>query len=391
MPSRRPGTACLAWSSASGCCTARSTTAATGAAASAGPVGTPITLLAADDDEVTRSGLHTPLASQQGITVAGEAADGVEALEQALRLRPDVVLMDVRMPRRNGIEATRPLLAESADPPKVVVITTFENDDYVTAALSAVASGFVLKRLPVRQIAQTARVAAAGEAILFPATLRPTGCRVSAGHGCGYVVGSAASRDSSWPPSPRSSSWRGTGTTPGPCKTGRSTTPRLPTPCSCWNATAPTPASCGWTGHSHRLRHTPVPEQPSDRALVGGAQLLRRPGLPLALTMLPAIRPLTPATRLWPLSTTMPQPPGRRLERATSSCSSGLTPYLRRLDSSRPCQAVHQPAVAVDPAPSRGGMRTRPGRRAFPHGEYRADHPDPEGVLGDGFGALLPA
>ncbi|WP_327360615.1 response regulator [Streptomyces sp. NBC_01296] len=301
MPSRRPGTACLAWSSAAGCCTARSTTVATGAAASAGPVGTPITLLIAADDEVTRSGLHTLLASQQGITVAGEAADGVEALEQALRLRPDVVLIDVRMPRRNGIEATRLLLAESADPPKVVVITTFENDDYVTAALSAGASGFVLKRLPVRQIAQAVRVAAAGEAILFPATLRPTGCRVSAGHGCGYVVGSAASRDSSWPPSPRSSSWRGTGTTPGPCKNGRSATPRLPTPCSCWNATAPTPASCGWTGHSHRLRHTPVPEQPSDRALVGGAQLLRRPGLPLALTMPPAIRPLIPATRLWPL------------------------------------------------------------------------------------------
>ncbi|MEU9175743.1 response regulator transcription factor [Streptomyces sp. NPDC048550] len=65
---------------------------------------------------MTRSGLHTPLASQQGITVAGEAADGVEALEQALRLRPDVVLMDVRMPRRNGIEVTRLLLAESAGP-----------------------------------------------------------------------------------------------------------------------------------------------------------------------------------------------------------------------------------------------------------------------------------
>ncbi|MFJ7590146.1 response regulator [Streptomyces sp. NPDC097617] len=145
---------------------------ATGAATGAGPVGPPVTLLIADDDEVTRSGLRTLLASQPGITVAGEAADGVEAVEQALRLRPDVVLMDVRMPRRNGIEATRLLLAESPDPPRVVVITTFENDDYVTAALSAGASGFVLKRLPVRQIAEAVRVAAAGEAILFPATLR---------------------------------------------------------------------------------------------------------------------------------------------------------------------------------------------------------------------------
>ncbi|NEA46747.1 response regulator transcription factor [Streptomyces sp. SID10815] len=131
-----------------------------------------ITLLIADDDEVTRSGLRTLLATQPGITVAGEAADGVEAVEQARRLRPDVILMDVRMPRRNGIDATRLLLAEECDPPKVVVITTFENDDYVTAALSAGASGFVLKRLPVRQMAEAVRVVAQGEAILFPAALR---------------------------------------------------------------------------------------------------------------------------------------------------------------------------------------------------------------------------
>ncbi|MEV8322620.1 response regulator transcription factor [Kitasatospora sp. NPDC056731] len=136
------------------------------------PSNAPVTLLIADDDEVTRSGLRTLLAAQPGITVVGEAADGVDAVEQAQRLRPDVVLMDVRMPRRNGIEATRQLLAESAAPPKVVVITTFENDGYVTAALSAGASGFVLKRLPVRQIAEAVRVAAAGEAILFPAALR---------------------------------------------------------------------------------------------------------------------------------------------------------------------------------------------------------------------------
>lgn len=138
---------------------------------STGPA-SPVTLLIADDDEVTRSGLRTLLAAQPGIAVVGEAADGVEAVDQALRLRPDVVLMDVRMPRRNGIEATRQLLAESVSPPKVVVITTFENDDYVTAALSAGASGFVLKRHPVRQIAQAVRVVAAGEAILFPAALR---------------------------------------------------------------------------------------------------------------------------------------------------------------------------------------------------------------------------
>ncbi|MHC5905756.1 response regulator transcription factor [Streptomyces sp. S6] len=133
---------------------------------------TPVTLLIADDDEVTRSGLRLLLAAQPGIEVVGEAADGVEAVERARRLRPDVVLMDVRMPRRSGIDATRELLAESAEPPKVVVITTFENDGHVTAALGAGASGFVLKRLPVRQIAEAVRVVAAGEAILFPAALR---------------------------------------------------------------------------------------------------------------------------------------------------------------------------------------------------------------------------
>uniref|UniRef100_A0AAU2VHB8 Response regulator transcription factor n=1 Tax=Streptomyces sp. NBC_00003 TaxID=2903608 RepID=A0AAU2VHB8_9ACTN len=135
----------------------------------------------ADDDAVTRSGLRLLLGAQPGITVVGEAADGVEAVEQAQLLRPDVVLMDVRMPRCNGIEATRQLLAESTglngsagstEPPKVVVITTFENDGYVTAALSAGAAGFVLKRRPVPQIAEAVRVVAAGEAILFPTALR---------------------------------------------------------------------------------------------------------------------------------------------------------------------------------------------------------------------------
>jgi len=134
--------------------------------------GADATVLIADDDEVTRTGLRTLLDLQPGIVVVGEAGDGEEAVARARELRPDVVLMDVRMPRRNGIDATRDLLAGSSEPPKVVVITTFENDGYVTAALSAGASGFLLKRLPVRQIAEAVRVVAAGDAILFPAALR---------------------------------------------------------------------------------------------------------------------------------------------------------------------------------------------------------------------------
>ncbi|MFG2722883.1 response regulator [Streptomyces sp. NPDC048416] len=136
------------------------------------PVAAPVTLLIADDDAVTRSGLRLLLGAQPGIAVVGEAADGHEAIERAELLRPDVVLMDVRMPRCDGLEATRRLLAEFARPPKVVVITTFENDGYVTAALSAGAAGFVLKRHPVPQIAEAVRVVATGEAILFPAALR---------------------------------------------------------------------------------------------------------------------------------------------------------------------------------------------------------------------------
>ncbi|WP_062213458.1 response regulator transcription factor [Streptomyces sp. NBRC 109706] len=133
--------------------------------------GEPLTLLLVDDDELTRTGLHALLSAQPDLTVVGEAADGAESLPLVERLRPDVVLMDVRMPRMDGIEATRRLRAAD-DPPKIIVITTFESDDYIYDALRAGADGFLLKRAPVRQIAQAVRLVAAGDTLLFPDAVR---------------------------------------------------------------------------------------------------------------------------------------------------------------------------------------------------------------------------
>ncbi|MGH3447265.1 MAG: response regulator, partial [Nocardioidaceae bacterium] len=97
-----------------------------------------------DDEALVRSGLRAVLSSEPDIDVVGEAEDGAEVPGMVSRLRPDLVLMDVRMPRIDGIEATRRLVARD-DPPKVLVVTTFENDEYVYEALLAGASGFLLK------------------------------------------------------------------------------------------------------------------------------------------------------------------------------------------------------------------------------------------------------
>ncbi|MFH9821052.1 response regulator [Streptomyces sp. NPDC017230] len=131
----------------------------------------PVTVLVVDDDELTRTGLRTLLSAKPDLDVVGEAGDGAEVVAAVNRLRPDVVLMDVRMPRVNGIEATRRLRA-LPDPPKVVVITTFENDEYVWGALRAGASGFIRKRAPVQQIAHAIRLVTAGDSVLFPDAVR---------------------------------------------------------------------------------------------------------------------------------------------------------------------------------------------------------------------------
>ncbi|MFJ5104174.1 response regulator [Streptomyces sp. NPDC088554] len=131
----------------------------------------PVTVLVVDDDELTRTGLRTLLSAKPDLDVVGEATDGAEVVAAVTRLRPDVVLMDVRMPRVDGIDATR-RLRTLPDPPKVVVITTFENDEYVWEVLRAGASGFIRKRAPAQQIAHAIRLVMAGDSVLFPDAVR---------------------------------------------------------------------------------------------------------------------------------------------------------------------------------------------------------------------------
>lgn len=130
-----------------------------------------IKVLLADDDALVRSGLTALLRAEDGITVVGEAADGHEALRQAAVLRPDVVVMDVRMPGRDGVSATRALLA-TAQRPRVLVLTTFDVDEVVDAAIAAGADGFLLKRSTPEELVAGIRAVAAGDAVVSPAVAR---------------------------------------------------------------------------------------------------------------------------------------------------------------------------------------------------------------------------
>jgi DNA-binding NarL/FixJ family response regulator len=125
-----------------------------------------------DDDPLVRMGLRAIVDQQPDLAVVGEAGDGTEALRAVAETDPDVVLMDVRMPGMDGIEATRRLVAERPDRPRVLVITTFENDDYVYEALRAGASGFVLKRVTPVELVDAIRVVARGESLVFPVLTR---------------------------------------------------------------------------------------------------------------------------------------------------------------------------------------------------------------------------
>jgi DNA-binding NarL/FixJ family response regulator len=137
-----------------------------------------IRVLIVDDDDLIRAGLAAVLGAADGITVVGDATDGDQAVPSAVQSRPDVVLMDVRMPRIDGIQATRLLLERLDDPPRVLVLTTFENDEYVYEALAAGASGFLLKRARPERIAEAVRLVARGDSLLFPEAVR----RLAAAH-----------------------------------------------------------------------------------------------------------------------------------------------------------------------------------------------------------------
>jgi len=132
---------------------------------------TPVRVLLVDDDDLMRAGLRAVLSSDETIEVVGEAPDGRAAVERAIGLRPDVVLMDVRMPGLDGIAATRELLAVAPDV-KVVILTTFEQDDYIFGALSAGASGFLLKRTRPEELIAAIHTIAAGDSLLSPSVTR---------------------------------------------------------------------------------------------------------------------------------------------------------------------------------------------------------------------------
>ncbi|MFD8545925.1 response regulator [Streptomyces sp. NPDC059649] len=132
----------------------------------------PISVLLVDDEPLVRAGLRAILEAQPDIEVTGEAADGAAVVPLVRQLRPDVVAMDVRMPLLDGIEATRAVLRAIADPPRILVVTTFEADEYVYEALRAGADGFLLKRSRPAEIVHAVRVVAEGSSLLFPASLR---------------------------------------------------------------------------------------------------------------------------------------------------------------------------------------------------------------------------
>ena len=131
-----------------------------------------IRVLIVDDQSLVRAGFRMILEAETDVEVVGEAADGAEALNAARELEPDVILMDVRMPNVDGLEATRQLLDGKAEGPRVLILTTFDLDEYVYEALRVGASGFLLKDTPPEQLVDAIHVVANGEALLSPVITR---------------------------------------------------------------------------------------------------------------------------------------------------------------------------------------------------------------------------
>jgi DNA-binding NarL/FixJ family response regulator len=131
-----------------------------------------IRILVVDDQALVRAGIRMLLRTQQDLVVVGEADNGIQAVAEARRATPDVVLMDIRMPELDGIEAARQIIALRPDPPRVVMLTTFDLDEYVFDALAAGASGFLLKHAPPEEVIFGVRAAAAGDALVSPALTR---------------------------------------------------------------------------------------------------------------------------------------------------------------------------------------------------------------------------
>jgi DNA-binding NarL/FixJ family response regulator len=147
----------------------------------------PTRVLIVDDDPLVRSALSLMLGGQSDVEVVGEAVDGPDGLERAHALDPDVILMDIRMPGLNGLDATRELHAR-ADPPRVIVLTTFDADEHIMGALAAGADGFLLKDTPPPKILDAIRKVAAGEPMLSPSVTRTLIERVRNDAGDGRAV-----------------------------------------------------------------------------------------------------------------------------------------------------------------------------------------------------------
>ncbi|MER8093091.1 response regulator transcription factor [Streptomyces goshikiensis] len=141
----------------------------------------PLRIVLADDERMVRTALRVILEAEPDLEVVGEAASGAEAVPLVRSLAPDVVLMDVRMPEIDGIRATEQILATMAEPPRIVVVTTFENDAYVYDALRAGAAGFLLKRADPDELIGAVRLVARGDSLLFPAAVRALAAAHTAG------------------------------------------------------------------------------------------------------------------------------------------------------------------------------------------------------------------